>query len=235
MAILSATRAIGSGQRQNVRMTITPDGDPNKTIYIPYAPVDVTHNGLGAEFASVSRVGRTDYPLYTKPGTRTMSFSLKLANVTRKVAGKNTSVVLTVSTVVDELSKYARLGTRVIINYGKYERGTWYITKMSLASSRRDERNEIIEADLDLEFTYADDAVLLGTGPLTGGAQTSVNKSKPSGSTSAKRYGPVKRGETLSGISHKLYGTVARWRDIANFNNIRDPRRLQAGSYLNIP
>jgi nucleoid-associated protein YgaU len=45
----------------------------------------------------------------------------------------------------------------------------------------------------------------------------------------------VKRGDTLSGISMRYYGTAAKWRDIGDANKIKDPRKLPVGVNLRIP
>jgi nucleoid-associated protein YgaU len=45
----------------------------------------------------------------------------------------------------------------------------------------------------------------------------------------------VQRGETLSGIAGQLYRRPGEWRLIAEANNIEDPRRLTAGTFLTVP
>jgi len=45
----------------------------------------------------------------------------------------------------------------------------------------------------------------------------------------------IQRGETLSGIAGKLYRRPGNWRLIAEANNIEDPRRLTAGTFLTVP
>jgi nucleoid-associated protein YgaU len=45
----------------------------------------------------------------------------------------------------------------------------------------------------------------------------------------------VKRGDTLSSIAAEMYGDPARWRSIADANNLDDPRRLSVGLVLHIP
>jgi nucleoid-associated protein YgaU len=43
------------------------------------------------------------------------------------------------------------------------------------------------------------------------------------------------RGDTLSGIAAAMLGDAARWRDIANANDIDDPLNLPPGTRLVIP
>lgn len=45
----------------------------------------------------------------------------------------------------------------------------------------------------------------------------------------------IQRGETLSGIAGQLYRRPGEWRLIAAANNIEDPRRLTAGTFLTVP
>ncbi|MGE0480236.1 MAG: LysM peptidoglycan-binding domain-containing protein [Phycisphaerae bacterium] len=47
----------------------------------------------------------------------------------------------------------------------------------------------------------------------------------------------VKKGDTLSEISQKMYGDSTRWRRIwdANRGRVKDPKRLQVGTRLIIP
>ena len=45
----------------------------------------------------------------------------------------------------------------------------------------------------------------------------------------------VKRGDTLWVIAGRLLGDSNRWREIAEINNIRNPRTLQIGTKLQIP
>jgi hypothetical protein len=42
-------------------------------------------------------------------------------------------------------------------------------------------------------------------------------------------------GETLSGIAGDVLGDPGAWREIAELNNIDDPRRVPAGAQLIIP
>lgn len=45
----------------------------------------------------------------------------------------------------------------------------------------------------------------------------------------------VKRGDTLSGIAERSYGSPAPWREIARANGIADPRVLVPGQVLTLP
>lgn len=45
----------------------------------------------------------------------------------------------------------------------------------------------------------------------------------------------VKKGDTLSAIAAKEYGSASDWHKIADANNIRDPKNLKVGQVLKLP
>jgi hypothetical protein len=45
----------------------------------------------------------------------------------------------------------------------------------------------------------------------------------------------VQRGETLSGIADQYYDRSGEWRQLAEANNVEDPRRMAVGMFLRIP
>lgn len=45
----------------------------------------------------------------------------------------------------------------------------------------------------------------------------------------------VKKGDTLSSIAARKLGNANRWRDIADLNNIRDPRNIKIGQVIRLP
>lgn len=44
-----------------------------------------------------------------------------------------------------------------------------------------------------------------------------------------------KDGETFTLLADRYYGDVELWRDIADYNNVTDPRKVPAGTPLLIP
>ncbi len=54
-----------------------------------------------------------------------------------------------------------------------------------------------------------------------------------------RRRGPrrytVRAGDTLQRIAHEQLGDADEWRELANLNGIRDPRRLRVGQVLRLP
>jgi nucleoid-associated protein YgaU len=45
----------------------------------------------------------------------------------------------------------------------------------------------------------------------------------------------LQQGETLASVSTRYYDTPVDWRAIAEANNLDDPRRLEPGTFLNVP
>ncbi len=53
--------------------------------------------------------------------------------------------------------------------------------------------------------------------------------------TSSERTHVVRKGETLWGIAASHLGNGNRWKEIANLNGVRDPRKLKIGTTLRMP
>jgi hypothetical protein len=75
------------------------------------------------------------------------------------------------------------------------------------------------EVDLSLEEAFAP---LPGTNPSSGGL-------------APLRTHMVIDGDTLASISHREYGSPAKWRILAEANRIDDPMRLRTGTDLFVP
>ncbi|MBI2911508.1 MAG: LysM peptidoglycan-binding domain-containing protein, partial [Chloroflexi bacterium] len=56
-----------------------------------------------------------------------------------------------------------------------------------------------------------------------------------SGSTPGNKMRVVREGDTIDWIAHDEYGDPARWRHIAEANNLSNPMDLPAGQVLAIP
>ena len=69
---------------------------------------------------------------------------------------------------------------------------------------------------------------------VTGG---SASTAKPAEGTGADRTHTVGKGDTLSAISKKHYGSANRWQEIFNANRdqLDDPDLIQPGQVLRIP
>lgn len=44
----------------------------------------------------------------------------------------------------------------------------------------------------------------------------------------------VRRGDTLTSIAARLYGDPTAWMDLADLNDIRDPRSIKVGQVLQL-
>jgi LysM repeat protein len=60
-------------------------------------------------------------------------------------------------------------------------------------------------------------------------------KENPTASPDFEKSYTVQRGDTLSGIGAAIYRDATVWREIANANQIRDPRTLAPGTVLTLP
>ena len=60
-------------------------------------------------------------------------------------------------------------------------------------------------------------------------------KERPRRSRDVEKSYTVLPGDSLGGISFKLYRDASLWREIGRANEIRDPRRLRPGTVLTIP
>lgn len=233
-----------------VAMTITPENG-GATLNIPYAPREVNHTNLIAEYVTVPRPGLLENVIYSGLQRPRMTFDLEIHD--KKITSNVGRIVtnLRALAVIQTLQNMARTGKRVRIAYGTLESGLWFIIGMSVKSSRRDPlTDEITGAEVSIEAIRGDATIAgTGTGPVTGGA---VTTSKPipapitggmlrtavvtqTTTTPAARYHRVKAGDTLSGLSLRYYGTTVAWRTIGDANRIKDPRKLPVGINLRIP
>lgn len=55
------------------------------------------------------------------------------------------------------------------------------------------------------------------------------------GKKKSNRTYTVKRGDTLASIAARKLGAAKRWREIADLNNIRDPKKIKVGRVLRLP
>lgn len=62
------------------------------------------------------------------------------------------------------------------------------------------------------------------------------SQSQPAAAAASSRY-LVRKGDTLTGISKRFYGTSVRWKDLlaANRRVLSSPRDLRAGQTLSLP
>jgi LysM domain len=222
MPTIEIPKTVTGKQPKHRKMLIV--SEQGQRVTLPYAPVEVTHDEIGMGFAQLERPGRT--PLLEKTGRRlpTMTMTVIVAEPDGRTS---------VEPILASIRELATAGDRVTVAYGRSEAGWWRITKMGIASVQRSPgTNDIAFANVTLEFQRADETVIQKVGPLSGGAS---GVGLPSASSKSGTTVVVKKGETLTQISARVYGTPSRWTEIAKANNIKDPRKVPAGAKLTIP
>lgn len=228
---------------KSVAMTIVSESGGTK-LNIPYAPRQVDHTSLINDYVTVPRPALMENVVYSNPMRPKMTFDLEIHD--KKVTtttGTGTSVQRAIS-VIETLISMAKKG-RVRISYGKLESGLWWITDLKVASQRRDPlTDEVTSANVTISFIRSDASTSsTTTGPTTGGAKTTastvVNRTTSNlvkkAQTPATRTYTVKKGDTLWKIADKYYGDGSKWKKIADYNKIKDPRKLSVGKKLRIP
>jgi hypothetical protein len=257
LEVLNVRRTVLPNAAQRTKgaaMTIAPEHG-GTSVKIPFAPVKVDHENLGAEYAVVSRPGLDDFYVYSRKMRPTMSMTLTVADK-RVVASNGNSTVTTAIAVIKVLQGYARKAAKVRVAYGTFESGLWVILGMSMSSEIRNPiSDEITSAKVTLDFARAETGLYgagTGSGPVTGGAATKPGTPTPTtptktvlpytpsavskaASSPSARYYVTKSGDSLTAISLKFYGVTTKWRAIADANGIKDPRKLPPSKRLRIP
>jgi LysM repeat protein len=197
--------------------------EQGQRVTLPYGPVDVDHAEIGMDFVQLERSGRS--PLLEKKGRRlpTMTFTAVIARTGLE----------SVEDILGDLRELADAGDRVTMSFGPSEGGWWRLTGLSFSSVQRQAgTNHITHANATLTFQRADDGAAPKVGPLSGGA---VDVGKKTAAVQSGTSVVIKKGETLSQIAARVYGTPSRWPEIAKANGIKDPRKVPAGMKLRIP
>jgi LysM repeat protein len=164
-----------------------------------------------------------------------MTMTLYVADKYVPTIGKPTAPTLkfTADAVARQLTTWANNGTRLRVEYGSFENGTWRITSISTRSIQRGwETNNFTVAEITLTFTEVVD-MKVGTGPVSGGTRAKTSNKKAT--KSPTRTYTVRKGDTLTKISQKYYGTASKWRKIADANKIKNPNKIRIGQKLKIP
>lgn len=141
------------------------------------------------------------------------------------------------------LEKILTSNKRIIITYGgRYEHHYWRCTDFSFTSNERTEASSSISnASISVSF-IKDDSDAVPVGPVSGGVHSKPKpkptKKKKSTTSSTKkkasktRYYTIKKGDTLSKISIKLYHTASKWRYLATLNKLKNPNKIYPGKKL---
>lgn len=79
-----------------------------------------------------------------------------------------------------------------------------------------------------------DDLLDAYEGPATKNRNKNKSKSKPKGKTSSAQTYLVKEGDTLTSIAARALGSSTKWKQLADLNNIRNPRDLKINQVLKL-
>lgn len=221
------------------RMVIrTIDG---KWIYnVRMAPKERDYTNFGSQWSEVAVPGRAPFLVKESFGLKKLAFTLTIADPNDMDADMTHDLQV--------LKAFADTTRPIKIAYsGYFDSWTWRCTSLSIHTVQaHPSTSKITSATVDMEFTQKRDVADF-TGPVTGGATANSNASKKNSTSNTKKKSTksktstkkaatkvyvVKKGDTLSGISYKLYGTTTRWREIADRNGIKNPRLLQIGTRL---
>lgn len=222
-------------------------GSRGSRLTVPYAPLPVEHAGLAISWLQIDRPLRDPLAVAGSPPVRTMSFELTLQQRSWRAS---------VEPWIRALQKIGKSLEVFTVHYGPTESGLWHLDDCTVTITRRvPGTNDASAAVARLDFSAANDVARLG--PMSGGAGGArptvgpkpVTAGKPKGHGSAvppKAKAPapakpaartytVKRGDSLSKISFRAYGTTAHWRLLADVNKIPNADLIFPGQVLKLP
>lgn len=220
----------------NVVAAASPSGHPKMVIVaegrssfvVPFAPNDVTTEGIAAMFLTVERGGMK--PLLIRGGDplKVITFDLIVAEADPGQA---------VTGPLTKLRNLAESGARMKVKLDKSTSELlWRLTSFSEnVIARQFGTNEPTRAVCSLTFTEVSDPVK-AAGPASGGAAAGGGGGKGGkGSKKTPKSYTVKKGDTLHSISKDIYGVSRYWHLIADENKIKDPKKLKVGQKLKLP
>lgn len=234
LAIPAYTKTPDTKTRMVIR---TIDG---KWVYnVRMAPKERDYTNLGSQWSEIAVPGGAPFLVKESFGLKKLAFTLTIADP------NNMDTDMTKDLQI--LNAFANTVRPIKIAYsGYFDAWTWRCTSLSIHTLQAHPlTSKITSATADLEFTQKRDVADF-TGPVTGGAKANnttkntstsntkkkATKSKTGTKKATTKVYVVKKGDTLSGISYKLYGTVSKWRELADTNGIKNPRLLQIGTRL---
>ena len=108
----------------------------------------------------------------------------------------------------------------------------WLSTRPSLSIEARMPHSR--DAGSPEEITIDEQPRFITDLPNTASTETNASEEEE---IKTPKFHIVRKGETLSNISHKYYGSAGKWQKILNANRkvIKDPRKLRPGTRLIIP
>jgi nucleoid-associated protein YgaU len=108
----------------------------------------------------------------------------------------------------------------------------WLSTRPSLSIKARTLHSR--KAGSSEEITIDEQPRFITDLPNTASTETTASEEEK---IETRKFHIVRKGETLSNISYKYYGSAGKWQKIYNANRkaIKDPRKLRPGTRLIIP
>jgi hypothetical protein len=233
MPALTVARRLGQPWKRFVptkpkhpKMTIVPEG--GVPFIVPYAPREMSLDGVAPTYATADRGGRKPLLLRSGDGLRSVSFDLIVAHPDPDVSVEQT---------LHQLRALARGGARLRVNLDHTTGSNlWRLTGFTQqVIDRQHGTNQPTRASVSITLQEAVDPVV-AVGPLTGGAKPAPAKpgGKP-GAPAPKRTHVVVRGDTLSKIALRFYGNARLYPRIADANKIKNPNQIKVGQRLVIP
>lgn len=115
----------------------------------------------------------------------------------------------------------------------------WFVGGLTWGDEVRRDDGHRTRAFVEITFTEYVVADLIVGSPKSPAEKAQeragVPAGGPAGGAGGNRTYTVRSGDTLATIAAKQLGSANRWREIANLNGIRDPKRLKVGSTLRLP
>lgn len=212
-----------------VRVTISQSGarrsgNPRLAMYTPsqslvfttnFAPREVNYSGYEATYNEIARPDRK--PILSRSGSslRKMSMSIFVGS---------TDPEESVNSDLKVLEDMAESRVPLTVEYDPRTYGQWSITALSYTSvERRNDSDEITRANVDIELTE-----------VTSDTEVTINSvirnKRP------RTFTPTNR-TSMQAIAKRFYGTsnIKIVRAIANYNNIKNLRRIPPGKTIRLP
>lgn len=227
VAVVVVRNSISGGTLVGIdgrRMYIYAETIGTSPLSVPYAPREISYDGIAQKWTEVERSGAK--PLLMRQGDvlLKMKFSLRLANVDAFYAQTGS---------IAAIRALAKTRERVLVRFGPNEAGLWRITDCSLSSSRRHpDTNEITDAVATFTLTEASDAA-----PAVGPINPPPPPPPPVTPPPPPRTYVVVAGDCLWKIAQRFYGQGILWPRIfdANRSQIKKPNLIYPNQRFVIP
>jgi hypothetical protein len=235
MAVLAVAR-IGAvpplqpdDPRRHPKMAIVAEG--GVAFEVPYAPNDVSLDGVAPTFVQVDRAGRRPLLIKSASGLEVLTFDLVFGHPDpqESIAGE-----------LAALRDLAASGDRCRIRLDDTSAAhKWRLTGFTQqVIARQYGTNAPTRALCNLTFTEVSDPLISITrrGGDGGGKGNSGKGGKKNDDDKRPKFYTVKKGDTLPSIAKEFYGNPSVWPKIADANKIRHPKKdLKVGTKLKLP